>query len=290
MNIKNHTQSLMSEAFEGTELPTLVYAARQDYGTHIYLRPMHRHQSICEIALCFRGFATAHINGLANPVQPGDALYFNREDIHEIVSDYEVEVGLYVFGFSGIHLRGLPENHIIPADSPHVRPSQQSFPFLCDLAEQILQKQNGGTINRLTAQFMSISLLLTIAALPAITAESGTGTVTMAGRIQEYIDQHFTEPITLQRIAEAMSCSTDYVAHTFKNATGYSPIQYVIRCRIGLAQNLLISSDYSATHIASLVGYDNSNYFNALFSRIVGIPPIQYRKKYLELYGEQQLL
>ena len=55
-----------------------------------------------------------------------------------------------------------------------------------------------------------------------------------------------------------------------------------------MAQTLLISTDHSATRIATMVGYDNSNYFNSLFTRIVGTTPIQYRKKYLEaLRGER---
>ena len=88
--------------------------------------------------------------------------------------------------------------------------------------------------------------------------------------------------------AAALGCSVPYLAHTFKDATGYSPIQYAIRRRIGLAQTLLISTDHSATRIATMVGYDNTNYFNSLFTRIVGTTPIQYRKKYLEaLRGER---
>ena len=55
----------------------------------------------------------------------------------------------------------------------------------------------------------------------------------------------------------------------------------MIRCRIGEAQNLLISTNYSATHIAAQVGYNSVNHFNAIFSKTVG-PPIQYRKQYLE--------
>ena len=67
-----------------------------------------------------------------------------------------------------------------------------------------------------------------------------------------------------------------------KDISGYSPIQYVIRRRIGLAQTWLISSDLSATQIATMVGYDNTNYFNTLFKRMVGVSPIRYRKQYLD--------
>lgn len=288
--MENHSRSLLSEVFEDSKLPALIYAAKQNYGKDKYLRPMHSHHSVCEIVLFFRGFATIHINEFTYPAQPGDVLYCNCGELHEIISDYEEEVGLYTLGFSNFRFRGLPKNFVIPADSPHVRPAQQTFPFLRDLAEQTLQQQNGNSLNQLTAQLMAASLLTSVAQLPALASNHSPAISEMANRIRDYIDTHFTEPLTLKSIADAMSCSTHYVAHTFKNAMGYSPIQYAIRCRIGLAQNLLISSDYSSTYIASLVGYSNPNYFNALFSQIVGIPPIQFRKKYLELHGNHQLL
>ena len=56
-----------------------------------------------------------------------------------------------------------------------------------------------------------------------------------------------------------------HLAHIFKEITGMSPIHYMIRCRVGEAQNLLISTDYSATQIAAIVGYTNVNHFNAIF-------------------------
>lgn len=49
-----------------------------------------------------------------------------------------------------------------------------------------------------------------------------------------------------------------------------------------MAQTYLISSDYTATQIATLVGYDNTNYFNTIFTKVVGLPPIRYKKQYLE--------
>lgn len=65
-------------------------------------------------------------------------------------------------------------------------------------------------------------------------------------------------------------------------------MQYVIKRRIGLAQTLLISTDLSATQIATMVGYDNANYFINSFTKIIGITPIRYRNFYLkELRGNR---
>ena len=104
----------------------------------------------------------------------------------------------------------------------------------------------------------------------------------MPFRIRRYLDQHYTEPLTLAQIADALGCSASYVSHACRQSTGHAPITYVIRRRIGLAQTLLTTTDASVTRIAALVGYDNPNYFTKLFARIVGIPPLRYKAQYLE--------
>ena len=57
-------------------------------------------------------------------------------------------------------------------------------------------------------------------------------------------------------------------------------MQYVTRRRIGEAQNLLINTQLSITEIAANVGYNNSNYFQNVFRKAVGLTPGNYRKKW----------
>ncbi len=52
-------------------------------------------------------------------------------------------------------------------------------------------------------------------------------------RIRDYLNQHFTENITLDMTAKDLGYSATYVSHIFKNSTGQTPIQYVIRRRVG---------------------------------------------------------
>ena len=101
-------------------------------------------------------------------------------------------------------------------------------------------------------------------------------------RILDYLNEHFAEELNLEKIAEDMHCSATYVSHGLKKATGMTPINYIIRRRIGLAQTMLISTDLTATQIATMVGYDNTNYFSTLFTKTVGMTPIRYRNMYLE--------
>ncbi|MDO4615489.1 MAG: helix-turn-helix transcriptional regulator, partial [Lachnospiraceae bacterium] len=72
-----------------------------------------------------------------------------------------------------------------------------------------------------------------------------------------------------------------YLAHVFKEMSGYSPIQYMIRRRIGEAQTLLISTDKTILEISELVGYESQSHFNFHFSKNIGMPPNQFRRSFV---------
>ena len=107
-------------------------------------------------------------------------------------------------------------------------------------------------------------------------------------RIKEYIDKHYMEPITLHSMGEALHISSYYLSHVFKQMSGYSPVQYLLRRRIGEAQTLLITTDLSITHIAEMVGYDTQSYFNLQFTKNVGMPPNKFRQNYIVSTGIEE--
>ena len=98
-----------------------------------------------------------------------------------------------------------------------------------------------------------------------------------AKHIKIYLDEHYNESCSLDDMAEDLNMSTSYLAHTFKNTTGYSPGQYMIWRRIGEAQTLLITTRYPITQVSTMVGYDNTNYFSSLFKKLVEMRPKEYR-------------
>ena len=74
-------------------------------------------------------------------------------------------------------------------------------------------------------------------------------------------------------MGKALHVSPYYLSHVFKEASGYSPTQYLLRRRIGEAHNLLIATDLPMSKIAERVGFETQNYFNLQFSKHVGMPP-----------------
>ncbi len=110
-----HSLATLNEVFEPGFFPALVFSAKQEYGRRRQDRPMHKHDSICELLLCCRGFGTYNAGQRSYDIQPGDVIFGNIGESHEVVSDYDTEIGPYCFGSHNVHFRELPLNFLIPS-------------------------------------------------------------------------------------------------------------------------------------------------------------------------------
>jgi YesN/AraC family two-component response regulator len=98
--------------------------------------------------------------------------------------------------------------------------------------------------------------------------------------IQKYIEEHFTEDISLKEISKLFYTDMYYLCHLFKSATGYTFKSYLTLQRISKAKDLLFYTDDDVTQVGLNSGFNNVNHFIRTFRKIVGITPFQYRKKY----------
>lgn len=278
------TNRIIGEAFENGCLPTMVYINKQNYERKTVQRPLHRHNSICELLLVYKGTGTYHVEGKSFPLKEGDVIFYNQGDLHEVVSATENEIGHYCIGITNLRKRGFERNYLVNTEEACVRQSRHLFPMLQTICNQMFELEGTNEEGKLAAQLLCATLIIITSQLDhfPMVAAAKTQEDWIVLRIRNYLNQNFTDDVTLDAIADALGCSSTYVSHVFKKNTGRTPIQYLIRRRIGHAQTLLISTDYTATQIATSVGYDNANYFCTLFSKIVGMSPIRYRDFYKE--------
>lgn len=279
----------MREVFESGELPVLVYANRQNAQDGKRDRPLHRHNNLCELLICYHGSGIYTVDHTSYEIQVGDIIYYNAGSRHEVRSLEDTEIGTYCLGFKDVHLTGLPENHLVRSGESFVRPAGQKEAVLLGLADEIVGCPDKEPADLLRIQLLGAAFLMTAFSIPStLNRTLPVRSSEIAAAAKAYIDQHFTDPLTTEEIAKEASCSVSYLAHSFKQYTGYAPLQYIQRCRVGQAQTLLISSDYSVSHIASVTGFESASYFNRVFRKIVGTTPLQYRDKYLtELRGSR---
>lgn len=92
-----------------------------------------------------------------------------------------------------------------------------------------------------------------------------------------YITAHLEEELSLATLATVAQMSPTHFAHLFKHATGLAPHQYVIRCRMEHAKQLLAKTDLPFIEIGHQVGCADQSHFTALFRRHVTVTPKAYR-------------
>lgn len=99
-----------------------------------------------------------------------------------------------------------------------------------------------------------------------------------------YIDEHLTEELTLENMAEQNLLSPIYFHNIFKTATGKTLRTYVEEQRIKKATNLLLTTNYTLTQIAYECGFSSQSYFSYVFKRKMNCTPREYIKEIYKNY------
>ena len=267
--------------FDLTRPPRLFSVSRTDEKASAHPRVMHAHDDLVEIVLVRGGESRYFVGGTPYDARRGDLFIFNSRVVHDEPSGPDRPVATSSLALGGLAVPGLRENTLIPEDaSPVCRLSEQQTLRLERLYDVLYDELTAGNDDGAHHLLMAI-LTLVEQFRAALAGGSVADANAFARRIKDYIDRHFAEEFSLQQMADALHVSPYYLAHVCKEATGYSPLQYVLRRRIGEAQTLLITTDLPVTRIAAQVGYDNPSHFNAQFSKAVGMPPRTFRREYV---------
>lgn len=96
--------------------------------------------------------------------------------------------------------------------------------------------------------------------------------------IKRYLDTHYSEPVTLETLAELTHLNKYYLSHAFSRHFGYSPMAYLCRVRINAARELLTDTSLSISEIAYHTGFSSQSYFSQAFQKYCRITPSLYRK------------
>lgn len=271
--------------------PKLYYTSIVEEKDNIYPRIMHKHDELLEILFIVSGKGHYFIGGTCYPVKKGDILIINSGVIHDEQIGQNEGLSIYCCAFKEMHLFPLRKDALIDDEKSPVFPSQDHFYEIKELFEMLFSMaQKKANFYEQISQNLGKTLISIIyygvLKTSRIESKKGMAVEPLAFRVKRYIDENFSEPLHLQKIAADNYASQYYISHLFSETYGYSPMQYLIRRRIGEAQTLLLMTDKSISYIASLVGYDNVNNFNSAFRKKVGMSPSKYRKKYLKITKE----
>ncbi len=93
-----------------------------------------------------------------------------------------------------------------------------------------------------------------------------------------YIEEHYGDPgISVGSIAQFLGISEGHLSHIFKKETDYTPLNYLTRCRVHKAMELLRDCRLKVYEVAERVGYRDITYFSATFKKLTGVSPSEYQ-------------
>jgi transcriptional regulator GlxA family with amidase domain len=99
-------------------------------------------------------------------------------------------------------------------------------------------------------------------------------------RCQGWLSDHYDHCDAIGEMVKLSGLPKRTFDRRFRTATGYSPLGYIQSLRVEEAKQLLETSTDSIERIAQVVGYGDTASFRRLFSKLVGMTPGDYRRKF----------
>jgi len=152
------------------------------------------------------------------------------------------------------------------------------------LTAQILTREDmarlqGGVAAVLSKEiFTQAEVLAQVAATLAHSKRLGSETQRVVRQAMAYIHEHYAEPISREDLAQHLAVNERYLTRCFRQETGVTPIDYLLRHRVRQARALLEQGHLSVTDVAMATGFSDSSYFGRVFQREVGVAPSAYKR------------
>lgn len=94
----------------------------------------------------------------------------------------------------------------------------------------------------------------------------------------EYLNTHFSEPITVDEICESVGFSKYYFCRKFKAVTGKTVVDYINFLRCVNARRLIQSGQYNVSESAYMSGFNNLSYFSKTYIKHIGHSPSEEKQ------------
>ena len=286
---------MCNDRYEFTELdlnPRFLYSCILERGEEERLYQAH---DFVELAVILGGSGNFLLDGETVPVREGDLVLLNPGTYHKslLVSTPKQKAIEGYLAFTDVQYQDCPKNSL-PLFSGNERifhmpeSMKKEILRLLKSMDQEVRTPRLGQYSMLKAYLIQLLCLIARENMQKEEAKEPLGRFTFRSpnkkyavrQIEQYLQEHYREKISLEQIASNMYLSSFYISKIFKSETGDSPINYLIGIRMEKAKELLTEHpDASLQEVAVRVGYDDVYHFSKLFKKYYGISPGHYKSK-----------
>lgn len=254
----------------------------------------HSHETI-EVAYMLKGTRTYDYSGQLFTLNEGDVLFIPPFTWHGTLAAEE-DFRSYVFGYPpsiiysyDISFRNM--KYLLAFSGEHsferCRFSGDS-PAMDELRAEIVRLAGYG--NSPVSELLVRASILRIHDIiyRLYNREKNQNTSEFLETVQSYIDDHILEDISPYDIADFLHISHSLLCHKLQDELGCTPSELIMRCKLNLAENLLLDRrGLSVTEVGLEIGIPDTSYFIKCFKNSRGVTPGQFRKLTREMRNEK---
>lgn len=255
------------------------FGIRCSVNTPSSIYPVHRHNYI-EIEYIAEGKMEHELNGIKSILTKGSCYALNRGDLHGFTVLEPVKI--HHISISYKHAPAIVQDLI----------NKISFPFegnikketLAQLDEyffhiqECINSPSNHDFEKITAYTL---LLLTtiIEHSSSISKTSVSAAYRYIEKAMEYVENNFSQPLTLKEVSDYVHLSPNYFSNLFKEISGTTFLKFLNEQRIKKAKELLIYTNKTILDIALECGFGSFSSFSRSFKKSCNCRPYEYRNK-----------
>lgn len=213
-------------------------------------------------------------------LEPGDFIFIPSYSFHKTESIGSEPVVRLLLSFSDAfvgagferYIQNMRQNKLIRLPSAYL-------PEIQDLLLKLEKEYDSETDDRqqmMTLYFRELLILLNRHRLQNTKAIHGENYSLMQA-VTKYISENPDADLSLTFLSYQFGLTPGYLSRLFKSVTGVGISEYINISRVTAAEQLLRDTHLSVSEIAKQCGFNDSNYFAAVFKRFKGITPKKYR-------------
>ena len=271
--------------FHFRELPCIFHHIIR---TDAFVYGINWHDEV-ELVHCIAGEGTAYLDGDSVHIRAGETVLFNHKVMHEIFADNRCEYFCVIFSKNFMQENGIDvmqvrfQNHIA-----HNR-------VIADAVEELWDKEYRDSYDsenfvfytpdpfrmvRIRKHLTDILMTLCENYIETTHVQKAKGDVGLlrVKKAIEYMNNHFSENITLMTLASMLSINKYQLTREFKKYTNMSVVRYhnTIRCR---AAKYMLLEGKTVADAAYATGFNNLSYFTKVYAECIAELPSETRNR-----------
>ena len=246
------------------------------YGCYFFPKtlPPHFHEEL-EFLYVRHGRGTYYLAGKIYPLHKRLLLITKPNEIHVMMKvplHEKEECGSFIFPLDwlgmDLDITSWPHEVLLSEDEA------ARFDMICWQVSEEVANRRSGYEDMIRAKYQEICCLVG----RIVSQPKKERTNTLVDQLREYINQHFTEEISILNISKAFGYTEQYLNRVFKKATRLSLKRYILSRRVMEARMLLEAKpELKLVAIAGQVGFENYTLFHRIFKILTGVKPQAYR-------------